>query len=475
MQNNEFEGVLDRVNIYSHPSELRITDLKVCDLGRPFMTTILKIMTNQGVEGYGQVRESGSRLYAVMLKRLLIGENPCNVDKLFRRMKQFGFHSHQGGGVSGMEVALWDIAGKAFGVPVWQMLGGKFRDKIRAYCDTDVSGKPDGKKMGSVLKQRIEEKGYTFMKMDLSADELLMDIPGALTAPLGFLKEYEEGQEYMYSIYNKVDYDSMSREEKLRFQWKRRDKVAVNAVPGPFTGIGLTELGLDIMEQYVKDVRDIIGYEVPLAVDHFGHIGVKDCIKLAQRMDKYNLAWYEDMVPWYMYDQLAEISRNCQTPLCTGEDIYLKENFIEMLDKKAVSIVHPDLFSSGGILETKKIGDIAQDYGVPMAIHMNETPIAAMAAVQVAAATENFHVLEFHHNDYDTEHWSDMLNIKGKSYGEPLVKNGFYEVSYEPGIGIESLNDEFIKEHVNKSVNDFWVDTDEWDDWVGPTMDRLWL
>ncbi len=475
MGKNEFDSVLQHVNTYSRPSELRITDMKVCDLGRPFNTTVIKILTNQGIEGYGQVRESGSRLYAVMLKRLILGENPCNVDKLFRRIKQFGFHSHQGGGVSGIEVALWDIAGKAYGIPVWQMLGGKFRDKIRVYCDTDVRGKPDGTKMGNVLKQRITEKGYTFMKMDLSADELLMDTPGALTAPLGFLKEYEEGQDYMWNIFNKVNLSEMSREEQLEFMLKRREKVAINAIPGPFTGMGITEYGLDIMEQYVKDVRGIIGYEVPLAVDHFGHIGTQDCIKLAQRMDKYNLAWYEDMVPWYMYDQLAEISRNCRTPLCTGEDIFLKENFIEMLDKKAVSIIHPDLFSSGGILETKKIGDIAQDYGVPMAIHMNETPIACMAAVQVSAATENLYVQEFHHNDYDPENWSDMVNIKGKPMGGTIVKNGFIDVPDTPGIGIESLNDEWIMEHLNKAVNASWVDTDEWNEWVGPTMDRLWL
>lgn len=475
MAKNEFESVLNNVNTYSCPSQLRITDIKVCDLGRPYFTTLIKIMTNQGIEGYGQTREGGSRLYAVMLKRLLLGQNPCDVDKLFRRIKQFGFHSHQGGGVSGVEVALWDIAGKAYGIPVWQMLGGKFRDKIRVYCDTDIDGKPDGKKMGNVLKQRIEEKGYTYMKMDLSADELLMDIPGALTAPLGLLEEYEEGQNFMWKLYRDKNLAEVTREDRIKFNIERQNKAAINAIPGPFTGIGITEYGLDIMEEYVKEVRSIIGYEVPLAVDHFGHIGTQDCIKIAQRMDKYNLAWYEDMVPWYMYDQLAEISRNCRTPLCTGEDIYLKEEFVKMLDNKAVSIIHPDLFSSGGILETKKIGDIAQDYGVPMAIHMNETPIAAMAAVQVAAATENFHVLEFHHNDYDPDHWSDMVNMKGKAMGETIVKNGFIDVPHTPGIGIESLNDEFIKEHLNPFINKMWEDTDEWDEWVGPTMDRLWL
>jgi len=458
---------LAHVNTYSRPSELRITDIKVCDLGRPFMTTLIKVMTNQGIEGYGQVREGGSRLYATMLKRLLLGENPCNVDKLFRRMKQFGYHSHQGGGVSGLEIALWDIAGKAYGVPVWQMLGGKFRDKIRIYCDTDVSGKHDGKTMGRVLKQRIDEKGYTFMKMDLSCDEILIGVPGALTAPLGFLEEYENAQDQQWQM-RSADYLAGATGDALLDKYaERRRVVDIASIPGPFTAIGLTELGLDLMEQYVREVREAVGYEVPIAVDHFGHIGVGDCIKLAERIDKYNLAWYEDMVPWYMTEHLAEIQSRSKTPLCTGEDIYLKENFMPLFEKRAVKIIHPDLISTGGIYETKKIGDIAQDYGVPMAIHMNETPVACMAAVQVAAATENFLVQEFHHNDYPW--WSNLV----KTRDNPIVQNGYITVPDEPGIGIEKLNDDEIKEHLHPVVSGFWDDTGEWDDWYA--MDRIWL
>jgi L-alanine-DL-glutamate epimerase-like enolase superfamily enzyme len=464
---NNGDNALAHVNTHSAPSKLRITDIKVCDLGRPFNTTLIKILTNQGIEGYGQVREGGSRLYATMLKRLLLGENPCNVDRLFRRIKQFGYHSHQGGGVSGMEIALWDIAGKAYGAPVWQMLGGKFRDRIRVYCDTDVHGKPTGAEMGKVLKQRIDEKGYTFMKMDLSADELLIGVPGALTAPLGFIEEYENAHMGQWAARNPNNVKKPDKDDKLESYAERRRAIDILSIPGPFTGIRITEKGLDVMEEYVRDVRGVIGYDAPLAVDHFGHIGVGDCIKLAERLDKYNLAWYEDMVPWYMTDQLAEISGHSRTPLCTGEDIFLKENFMPLLEKRAVKIIHPDVISTGGILETKKIGDIAQDYGVPMAIHMNETPIACMAAVQVAAATENFYVLEFHHNDYPW--WSNLV----KTRDNPIVQNGFVNVPDEPGIGIEALNDEEIKEHLHPIVGGLWDGTDEWDEWYA--MDRIWL
>src|SRR5690606_5361924 len=128
-----------------------------------------------------------------------------------------------------------------------------------------------------------------------------------------------------------------------------------------------------------KAVRDVIGYEIPLAVDHFGHIGVESCIRLGRELDQYTLAWYEDMIPWQFTEQWKMLSNSVTTPTCTGEDIYLKEGFIPLLENRAVSIIHPDLATSGGILETKKIGDMAQDYGVAMAMHMAASPICALA------------------------------------------------------------------------------------------------
>ena len=128
------------VNRHSKPSELRITDLRIAHIqGAPFRVPIIRIDTNQGISGLGEVRDGGSPRYALMLKSRLLGENPCNVERLFKRLKQFGHHGRQGGGVSGVEMALWDLAGKAFDVPVYQMLGGRYRDKIRLYADTTIS------------------------------------------------------------------------------------------------------------------------------------------------------------------------------------------------------------------------------------------------------------------------------------------------------------------------------------------------
>ena len=185
---NTPEEALNRVNTNSKPSELRITDMRVAEIvGAPFTSALLKIYTNQGIVGLGEVRDGASATFALMLKSRLLGENPCDIDRLFRRIKQFGGHGRQGGGVSAVEIALWDLAGKAYGVPIYQMLGGKFRDRVRMYCDTDAS-KPSGTETGKRLKERMA-LGYTFLKMDLGLQQI-MDQAGAVVAPAGSLEGY---------------------------------------------------------------------------------------------------------------------------------------------------------------------------------------------------------------------------------------------------------------------------------------------
>src|ERR1700750_2300410 len=187
-RNNPDAAILDSVNTNSKPSELRITDIRVAEIvGAPFSSALLKIYTNQGIVGLGEVRDGASATYALMLKSRLLGENPCDIDRLFRRIKQFGGHGRQGGGVSASEIARGDLAGKADGVPIYQMLGGKFRDKVRIYCDTDAD-KPSGTETGKRLKERMK-MGFTFLKMDLGLMQI-PDVPGAVVAPTGSLEGY---------------------------------------------------------------------------------------------------------------------------------------------------------------------------------------------------------------------------------------------------------------------------------------------
>jgi L-alanine-DL-glutamate epimerase-like enolase superfamily enzyme len=324
------EAALQNVNTRSKPSDLKITDLRVAVIAdAPMTCPIIRIDTNQGISGYGEVRDGASKTYALLLKNRLIGENPCNVDKVFRKIKQFGAPARQAGGVCAVEMACWDLAGKAFGVPVYQMLGGQFRNRVRLYADTDQMR--DGVAQGHRLKERVD-RGISFLKMDFGI-ELIRDVPGALSVPIG-----QTTQERAMTMH-------------------------------PFTGVEITDKGIALLEEYVGGVRSIIGMEVPLSTDHFGHIGVNSCIKLARAMEKWNLAWMEDMVPWQLGHLMKQIADNTTVPILTGEDIYLKEDFVKLIDMGAVDAIHPDLASAGGILETKKIGDYAMEHGVPMAMH----------------------------------------------------------------------------------------------------------
>jgi L-alanine-DL-glutamate epimerase-like enolase superfamily enzyme len=201
-------------------------------------------------------------------------------------------------------------------------------------------------------------------------------------------------------------------------------------------------------------------------MDHFGHIAVEDCISLARRLEKYCPVWLEDMIPWQLTDQYVRLSRSTTAPICTGEDIYLKENFRPLLESGGVAVIHPDVLTSGGILETKKVGDLAQEHGIAMAVHMAESPIGCLAAAHACAATENFLALEYH--SVDIPWWDDLVVGRDR----PIVEDGFINLSDSPGLGIEELNDEVIAAHTHPGIPGVWEPTDVWDEeWA---HDRLW-
>ncbi len=432
------EEVRARVNTNSEPSKLKITDLRVAPIVGPFRSYLVRLDTNQGIAGYGEIRDGASATYALLLKSRVLGENPCHVDKIFRKLKQFGGHGRQAGGVVAIEMACWDLAGKAWGVPCWQMLGGKFRDKVRLYADTP--SRRDPQEMGRRLKER-RERGFSFLKMDVGIS-LLRDVEGALTYPHG------QG----------VDPSRLSR-----------TPFALN-VRHPFTGIRITDKGLQALQEYLRTVRDIAGWDVPIAADHFGHVGVEDAIKLAQALDPLNLAWLEDLIPWEYTDDYVRLRNACKTPILTGEDIYLKEGFRPLFEKQAISICHPDLATSGGLLETKKIGDLAMEHGIAMAMHMAGSPVALFASVHCAAATENFLVLEYHAADIPG--YEDLVSGVPRPF---LDKEGFVTVPDGPGLGI-TPNEETIKAWIRRQDQDpeklFFPPTEEWN--KERSLDRTW-
>jgi L-alanine-DL-glutamate epimerase-like enolase superfamily enzyme len=421
----DIEAAPQNVQKNSIPSQLKITDMRIATIvGAPMTCPLIRIDTNQGLVGYGEVRDGSSGTYALFLKSRVLGENPCNVDRLFRKIKQFGAPARQAGGVCGVEMALWDLAGKAYGVPAYQMLGGKFRDQVRLYADTVET--PSATEQGKKLKERMD-LGFTFLKQDFGIN-LLHDIPGTLTKPVGM--PYKGGDLVMH----------------------------------PFTGIGLTDKGIAYLSDYIAAIREVIGPEVPLSSDHYGHIDVNSCIRLARAMEKHHLAWMEDMVPWQFGELMKQIKDAVDIPILTGEDIFLKEDFAKLITMGAVDMIHPDLASSGGLLETKKIGDFAMEHGVAMAMHFAGSPVCFMANLHCAAATENFIALE--HHSVDVPWWEDLVTGVPK----PIFQKGFATPSDRPGLGVE-LNEEVVKAHLKPGTS-YFAPTPEWDQ--ERSWDRLW-
>ncbi len=174
----------------------------------------------------------------------------------------------------------------------------------------------------------------------------------------------------------------------------------------------------------LRSIRNAVGYEIPLSSDHFGHFDINNSIRFGRAMEKFRLAWLEDMVPWFYTDQWKTVSDALETPTCTGEDIYmLKDGFKPLLDARAVDIIHPDLGTSGGLLETKRIGDYAEECGVAMAMHMAGSPVCFMANVHCAAATQNFLALE--HHSVDVPYWGNLVKMTGS---QPMITKGFANV-----------------------------------------------
>lgn len=422
------------VSRYSKPSELKITDLRIAEIGKGvvFRTPIVRIYTNQGIVGHGDVRDGAAKEYALFLKSRLLGENPCNVERLFGIIKQFGHHGRQGGGVSGVEMALWDLAGKAYDIPVYQLLGGKYREKVRVYCDTTVSKDPH--EYAERMQARIDA-GYTALKMDIGIN-LIKDIPGALI----------NGPESDYNPY-------------------RHEYRAYNRTKHPFTRVQITEKGLDRLMEYLDVMRSKIGYDIPMGTDHWGHFGVNEAIKIAKAAEPYNLAYIEDIIPWQYTEQWREITQSSTTPTQTGEDIYrLEGGFEELITTRSVDIVHPDPNTAGGILETKRIGDFASRHGIGFMHHHAASPVSFMGCVHSAAATENFMWLE--HHAVDKEDWENLVTgIDG-----PIVKNGYVDVPEKPGLGVE-LNEEVVEKYLIEGEKMF-APTPEWNEIRA--WDRLW-
>lgn len=408
------------IKTFSRPSELKITDMRLAVVCSNYDYPIIRIDTNQGVYGIGEVRDAGHKENALQFKHFLLGQNPCNVDMIFNTIKTFGNWGREGGGVSGIELALWDLVGKVYGVPCYQFLGGKYRDKVRIYADTPAPTETTPESYAERVMGRVKQ-GLTFVKFDLGL-HCLKGIEGTtIGTPTQF--EYKRG-------------------------WGQR-------APGTGPVVSITDKGIEKLAEIVAAVREKVGWDVSLCIDHFGHgmMTVKEVIKLGKALEPYGLAWMEDPVPWHDIDAHKRVTDAINVPTAAGEELYLWEGFHEMIEKRAVDIIHPDLLTSGGMAETKRIANYAERYGIPTALHFAGSPIAFMANLHTAAAINSFVALE--HHGLDLPFWSNLVT----GLPDPLMEDGYVTVPDKPGLGVD-LNLEGIKECLRWPG--LFEPTDEW-------------
>lgn len=413
--------VENAINTNSRPSDLKITDMRVAVVASNYDYPIIRIDTNQGVYGLGEVRDAGHQENALQFKSLLLGQNPCNVDMIFRAIKQFGNWGREGGGVSGIEIALWDLVGKVYGVPCYQFLGGKYRDRVRLYADTPApdDATPEGYAAAVYTRKAL---GLTFIKFNIRP-RLFEDCEGGICGQASPF-EYALGQ-------------------------RRR-------APGSGQGPKITDKGIASAIEIVAAVREAAGWEISLCTDHFGHgyMTAKEVIRLGKAIEPYGLAWLEDPMPWWDIEGHKQVTDAINVPTAAGEELYLWDGFRELIEKRAVNIIHPDLLTSGGMAETKRIADYAERHGLPTALHFAGSPIAFMANVHCAAAIPSFVALE--HHGLDLPFWNDLVTGLPDDY----MAGGYVAVPDTPGLGVD-LNYEGIEANL-RTPGTMFQPTEQW-------------
>jgi galactonate dehydratase len=379
----------------SSPSALRITDVK-CGYVRGSL--FVKIHTNQGIWGCGEAVDAIQGTYHMVqsLGQRLRNQSPLNVHRHFEQLRKGGVFGGAQAGVfiavlSALETALWDLAGKALNVPVYQLLGGKFRDRIRVYLDTALyQTKQPSPDLFAQSASAAAKMGYTAVKFDL-----------------------DQGNDP-----NKYD----------QFNW--------TASPAE----------LQRMVDQMTAARKAVGPNVDICADMHARYDYPTGQQVAKRMEPLNLMWLEEPVPGENVDALKLIADETSTPICAGENVYLAHGFRRMLEMGAVDIIMPDLQKAGGLGEGQRIANLANLYYVPFAPHMVASYLGAMAACHVCASVPNFMILEWQ-TYFDTQPMYKEI----VSYDGPQVEKGFIRVSEKPGIGVE-INEDAMRKYATPGV-----------------------
>jgi galactonate dehydratase len=376
----------------SAPSALKITGV-TCAFIRYGSGLFVKIHTDQGIYGCGEGVDAvpGTYHFVKLLERRLVGKNPLNVHRLFEDLRKSGvFQGAQAGMyiavLSAIETALWDITGKALGVPVYQLLGGKFRDKIRVYCDTALyqQNLPTPEDFAKAASQ-AKEMGFTAIKFDL-----------------------DQGNDP-----NKYD----------QYNWTASPRE------------------LQRMVDQVTAARNAVGPDIDICCDMHGRYDLVTGQQVAKRLEHLNLMWLEEPIPAENPEAYKLIADSTSTPICAGENLYLAYGFRRLMELGAADIIMPDLQKAGGLGEGQRIANLSNLYYVPFAPHMVASFLGAMASCHVCASVPNFMILEWQSYFHTDPMFKEIVTFDG-----PMVENGFITVRETPGIGVD-INEEGMKKY----------------------------
>lgn len=397
---------------------MKITDLKCAVIGD---NPVVRIVTDEGIDGYGEVESYKPYLKPFILhfKPALIGEDPTNVERVMLKIRQRGSFKPWGSAVSAIEMALWDVAGKAAGLPVYKLLGGKVRDKVRVYNGAirpPMNGVQPEDYADNVAKMKALPEGFTIIKMGIGFhSRMKTDVPDYF---------YGDGE--------------------------------MSPFHGHLVRGMVTEKGMKHTIACIEAMKDVLGDEVGLALDCGPGWTVPDAIRLAKAVEPLNLMWLEDLitgdyVPWVSADVYRDVTNATSTPIHTGEQIYLRHNFKELIEGHAVNIVGPDPADVGGIAELKWIAEYADLHGILMAPHGTGDGLLGLAAlVQVCAAMPSNYIA-FEYPTGKPEWWYDIV----EGLPNPIVKDGFIEVWDRPGMGVNLIPDK-AQQYLKDEDKDFF-------------------
>jgi L-alanine-DL-glutamate epimerase-like enolase superfamily enzyme len=362
---------------------------------------VIRIVTDQGISGYGQAESRKPYLKPMVLfyKDYIVGEDPTDVERVLLKIRRLGAFKPWGSAVSAIEIALWDIAGQVAGRPVYKLLGGKIRDRVRIYnggVRPAMTGQTTRDYAENTAKMKESKEGFTLIKQ-----------------AVGF------HQPAMMRAMTNGWYDD-----------------ARTGAPHADRGL-LTERGMNQIIACVEAMKKVLGDEIGLALDCGPGWTVKDAITFARAMEPLHITWLEDLItgdytPYTSAQIFREVTQSTSIPIHTGEQIYLRQNFQELIEKQAVNVVGPDPEDVGGIGELKWIAEYADLHGILVAPHGIFDGLIGLAAhVQLAAALPQNYIA-FEYPVAQPEWWYQIVD----GLPDPIAKRGFIDVWDKPGLGV---------------------------------------